>query len=146
MLVVAIGNELRRDDGVAQKVLEQLRLPATVETLQVPQFTPELAACLAGRQLVVLLDAACDASQVVLEPLREPEPASVASTSHHLTPELVVGLARRLYGFEGEVWLLRIPAVDFSPGEGLSPVAKAHVGEAVERMERFLAEWQARQA
>jgi hypothetical protein len=48
-----------------------------------------------------------------------------------------VGLARRLYGFQGDAFLCRIPGEDFGEGEGLSALAEANVRKAVRLLRAF---------
>src|SRR5271169_5144401 len=113
-LVIAIGNPLRRDDGVAHCV----RTPPGVETRAVLQLTPEIAEEIAGYDTVIFVDADVDASQVRVEAV-DAAPSRAALT-HASRPSEIVALARSLFGFAGEAYSCRIPVSDLSEGEGLS--------------------------
>jgi hydrogenase maturation protease len=112
-LVIAIGNALRGDDGVAHHV----QVPASAERRIVHQLTPELAAEIAEYETVVFVDADVRAADARIEPVGQ---AAAPTFSHVAQPAEVVALARALFGFQGSAYLCRIPARDFSPGEGLS--------------------------
>ncbi len=145
-LLIAIGNTLRRDDGVAHRVLELLTpLPANVTGRGVHQLTPELAEEFARFDQVVFLDALVAEGQHVRdEPTGSPplEPITAAPDSpsglgHTLSPAALAAVAARLFSFTGKAWLLPIPAYDFGLGEGLSPEAEAAARSAA----RHLREW-----
>lgn len=119
-LLIAIGNSLRRDDGIAHAALGQWSAPGA-EQLSVMQLTPELAETIAPFDTVIFLDADIGANAIKIEPVsREASPPSL---SHASSPAGVAALARALYGFQGEALVCRIPAADFSFGEGLSGAA-----------------------
>ncbi len=115
ILFVAIGNPIRRDDGVAARVLQLL--PGCSGHV-VHQLTPEMAALVAGCAEVVFLDADAGPGDVRLE--RVEGKTAESHLTHQLSPSSVVGLARELFGFSGDAWLCRIPAANLTIGEGLS--------------------------
>ncbi len=117
---LAIGNPLRRDDGVAARVLDLL--PPTANR-SVIQLTPELACDIAGASTVVFIDSEATPGEVRLERIRED--SDPQGLSHDFSPAALLQIARRIYGFAGEGWLCRIPVRDFGPGEGLSDEAEA---------------------
>jgi len=57
VLLIALGNPLRGDDGVAQEVLALLAPRSNVFTEAPLDILPEMAAALAGFDLVVFIDA-----------------------------------------------------------------------------------------
>lgn len=122
-ILVAIGNPLRRDDGAACRVLDLLPQQMGWEQRRCQQLTPEVGAELAAYQTVVFLDADAMAEQARLD--RLPDAAGSNALSHASTAAEVAALARKLFGFTGHAWLCRIPASDFSHGEGLSTRAEA---------------------
>jgi Ni,Fe-hydrogenase maturation factor len=127
VLYIAIGNPLRGDDGVAHRVLELLGPGVT--KLGVQQLTPELACEVAQAETVVFIDADVLAGEPRLQPVGEPHATPLG---HAMTPEEVVYLAKRLYGFAGEAFVCRVPAREFE-GEELSLEAErnAHVSTAL---------------
>jgi hydrogenase maturation protease len=136
-LLIAIGNPLRGDDGVAERVLRLLD-PADAVTLQsVHQLMPECACELMRSETVVFLDADPRVEEPHLEPV-SPQPSRDKLLSHASTPAEVVSLAQQLFGFAGSAWLCRIPAREFEPGHRLSPLAEDAAHAAAQLLESQL--------
>jgi len=136
-LLLAVGNPLRRDDGVAHRVVQLL---GTLEGIQIHsciQLTPEVAEDIAGASAVVFIDADVNPGAPALEALT-PEQDSANPLSHSVSPSTLVELARRLYGFHGSAYLCRIPGADFSEGEGLTPETEARARLAAELLRRSI--------
>jgi Ni,Fe-hydrogenase maturation factor len=131
-LVIAIGNPLRRDDGVAHLV----KAPR-VRQQSVLQLTPEISAELAPYRTVVFVDADVNAEQVRIEPVQDAPGHS--SLTHASRPSEVVALARALFGFSGRAYTCHIPAHDFSAGEGLSLAAQSLASDAAREIIRIVA-------
>ena len=136
ILLIAIGNSLRRDDGAGHRVIELLEPPPDVAVRSVFQLTPELAEDLASAGTVVFVDASVATDEVTLEPV--PAGAGTTPISHSLAPGEVVALAQALYGFGGRAWLCHVPGFDFDDGEGLSPAAEANARRAAEKLRALL--------
>ncbi|HME09269.1 MAG TPA: hydrogenase maturation protease [Bryobacteraceae bacterium] len=136
-LLIATGNRLRRDDGVAQSVLERLG-PASggVETRALLQLTPEVAEDIAPYDAVIFIDADAGATELGLAQLDE-LPSSAVLT-HVSRPADIVALSRALFGFTGRAFLCRIPVDDLSLGEGLSRRASAIAAQATEMVRALL--------
>lgn len=134
VLLIALGNPLRGDDGVAQQVLALLGPGPNVFTEAPLHILPEMAATLAGFDLVVFIDADVRAVAVRMEELGSPDwQVPVRSTLTHAgDPVSLVGLAARLFGFRGRAVVLRIPARNFVLGEGPSPEAMVWAAAARE--------------
>jgi len=133
-LDVAIGNRLRADDGVAHRVADLL---TGVAPRRVHQLTPELAAEMQDADTVIFLDADPKADGPSLERIdRSVETAG--SLSHSMTPETLVAMASRLYGFHGEAWTCRLYARDFSPSTEISPEAASHLEKAAQLVQQLL--------
>jgi hydrogenase maturation protease len=99
VLIIAYGNPLRSDDGVAWQAAETLRrkLPsAQAEITCVHQLTPELAERLSRSQSVIFLDASCsgEPGKITCEPLSLSADVHFA---HQLSPRglLALGMATR---------------------------------------------------
>jgi len=113
VLLIAIGNPLRGDDGVAPFLLEELA--AGWPRLAVPQLTPELAAKLVGVRRLLLLDA-WRAPQPDARPQLLPlpqglvRPMAEGSLSHRLEPLQLLALAACLYGARPRAAQLLLPA------------------------------------
>lgn len=128
ILVIGIGNTLRRDDGAgwlfAQALADELRMAgAEVDLILQHQLTPELAEFAAEQapQHLVFVDASTAVDEVALTAIA-PGPGA-APVSHHLTPATILAIAHRLYGVSGRGWLVQLAARDLEHGEGLSTTA-----------------------
>jgi hydrogenase maturation protease len=137
-LLIAGGNRLRRDDGVAHTVLERLGPASDVESRALLQLTPEVAEDIAGYDTVIFIDADAGAAGVSIEPVNQPPQPS--SLTHVSEPAEIVELSKALFGFAGRAFLCRIPVNDFSPGEGLSRRANALAVQAARKLETLLGE------
>jgi Ni,Fe-hydrogenase maturation factor len=135
-LVVALGNPLRRDDGVAHHVLKLLAWFLDVESQTLLQLTPEIAEEIACYKVVMFIDADTTAADLCIEPVDESP--SLPVLTHVSTPAAIVALSRTLYGFAGRAFLCRIPVDDLSPGEGLSRRASVLAVRAAEELETLL--------
>lgn len=136
VLLIAIGNSLRRDDGAGHRVLDLLVPPPEARLRHAFQLLPEIAEEVAGASTVVFVDASVATDEVRIDPV-EPGPGPV-SISHSLSPQEVVALAQALYGFSGRAWLCHVPGVDFEEGEGLSSTAEANCRVAAEKLRALL--------
>ena len=135
-LLIAAGNRLRRDDGVAHMALEQLGSARDVESCALLQLTPEVAEDIAGYDAVVFIDSDTRAADVRIEPLDQaPSPPAL---THVLRPVEIVGLSRALFGFTGRAFLCRIPVDDLSSGERPSHRASELAVQATGKLENLL--------
>jgi len=96
-LLIASGNSLRGDDSVAHRVVALLGPDARTEVRSVLQLTPELAAEIAGFEMVIFLDAAVGSQAVTIADV--PNPSGPPSLSHVSRPSEIVALAVELFGF-----------------------------------------------
>ena len=141
ILVIGYGNELRSDDGLGPKIaaaIEQEHM-AGVQVITAHQLTPELAEPISAADAVIFIDAAIQRLDRVkgegLDPsvvVRVLSPGGVGSPeaqfrAHGNTPELLMGLAVRLFGKCPPGWSITVPAADFGFGETLSASAQAAV-------------------
>ena len=138
ILLIAIGNPLRRDDGVAQAVLDLMNPRPRVESRWILQLTPEMAETIGACETVIFIDADVSAAQLSIHLVDQPGLA--AALTHVSTPAEVVALSRSLYGFGGRAWLCRIPVYDLSLGEGLSSDAHALAARAAAELEVLLSQ------
>src|SRR5271165_5565487 len=100
VLILAYGNPLRSDDGLAWRAAEILRAritPSEVEILSLHQLAPELAENLSRTQAVIFVDSA---QPVVGETAGEIQVRELASgsgdpthSSHSLSPQTLIALA-----------------------------------------------------
>jgi hydrogenase maturation protease len=135
-LYLALGNPLRGDDGVAARVLDLLG-PGQGRKLTLHQLTPEVAADLQGVDEAFFIDADPAAYAPRIERI-DPGPHLPAG-SHTASPGAIVHLARRLFGYQGDAYLCRVPARDFPFREQLSAEAEAQAHAAAELLREFAA-------
>lgn len=134
VLVIGVGSELRCDDAAGRRVAERIgdRGDDDVEVRSVHQLTPELAVDLAGREQVVIVDAAVDVADVTV---RRIDPATVAPAfSHHLDPTGLLALAHQLGTAPRDLVTVSVPAHDLTLGMELSPATRSAVAEAAARV------------
>jgi hydrogenase maturation protease len=122
-LIVAYGNPLRSDDGLAWKAAEELsglKFPGEVEIVTLHQPTPELALAVSEASLVLFLDAAQAGipGEMALQKL-QPKTESSGFT-HDFSPSTILSLAQALYGQSPEAYLLSMCGECFDHGETLS--------------------------
>ncbi|HEX9093442.1 MAG TPA: hydrogenase maturation protease [Coriobacteriia bacterium] len=147
VLVIAWGNPLREDDGVAWHVLEGLRglqprswLPA-MHLRHAHQLTPEMAECISRATGVVFVDARRDGApgEVRCEPVA---PAAGANPlAHSVSPQTLLLYAESLYGRAPQAAVVSITGERFGMGEGLSPKVQRAVPRAIRAVVRQARAW-----
>ncbi|MBA3972762.1 MAG: hydrogenase [Candidatus Solibacter sp.] len=123
-LLFAIGNPHRGDDGVAAEVCALIG-GGDWKVIETMELMPEMAADVAGAERLVFIDADYRGGQPSISPL-SPVACHPGPMTHSLRPSDLVAVARRLYGFSGPAWLLRVPGTDFSLGSPLSETARTN--------------------
>lgn len=136
VLIIAYGNPLRSDDGIAWQAAEQLRhmLQGPAEIFCVRQLTPELAEDLSRAQLVIFLDACCSGSKGRVACERITAAPAQPQFSHHLTPAHLLGLCDWLYGIGPQAFLVTIPGGNFDYGEQPSRMVSEALPRVVEQV------------
>lgn len=139
-LVIGYGNTLRSDDGAGVRVAEEVaaRKIGGVTSLAVHQLTPELAEPVAAAELAIFVDARLseDGREIAVSPL---QPSSKALPAGHTTdPPSLLTLAQSLYGHRPRAWLVTVPAVDLSIGEGISATTARCIEAACRRIIQIL--------
>ena len=121
-VVLAIGNTLRGDDGVAAHVADLLGARSGLDVRRVHQLTPELAEEIAHATAVVFVDADPGVTEARLERMvRAPQRSAF---THTVSPGELVLLAEQLYGFQGAAYMCHVPAENFTECDSLSAVAE----------------------
>ena len=154
VLIVAYGNPLRSDDGVALCAADKLEAtfsPSEVEILRLHQLAPEVAESVSHFALVIFIDAASrdratagNPGEVHLEEIDHEavEASRTARFSHSMNPATLIAMAAGLYGAAPRAFSATITGQDFDHGEGLSPVVAAALPALVSEIEglvrRFL--------
>ncbi len=149
LLLIACGNNLRRDDGaglvLAEIIAQECRAKGVeVQCIAVPQLLPELtleiarpevAAVLFVDTVVVVVPGTCELG-LELYPL-DPDLSS-PSLGHHVHPATLMTYAGLLYGRQPPAWVMTIPGVDFDHGEGLSETTRKILCTAPELLAKLI--------
>lgn len=134
ILVIAYGNPLRSDDGIAWQAAEELRrdLPDSAHVICVRQLTPELAEAASCADSVIFLDASTEGSPgtIACQPLTA-EPSS-SHFSHHFSPGEILAICDRLYAGRPRAFLISMCGKSFEHGAQLSSAAVAAIPNALE--------------
>lgn len=149
VLIVAYGNPLRNDDGIAWRAaaaLEGRFQSADVEIVRLHQLAPELAETVRHFGCLVFIDAASpregknNPGEIHIEQIRAERIRSSDTTrfSHVLTPHTVTALATTLYGAKQQAFLVTVNGENFEHGEVLSPAVAAALSDLVARVERVV--------
>ncbi len=145
VLIIAYGNPMRCDDGLAWRAADELerKFPThELEILRTHQLAPELAETVSRLQAVIFVDAAssdgpnAQPGEVREAPIGLPE--GQPRFSHHLSPCAVIALASQLYGAHPRAFSVTITGQCFDHGEGLSPVVAAAIPALVARIEALI--------
>lgn len=130
-VVIAFGNPLRCDDGVAAAVAAQLAdvIPAA-RIMTVHQLLPELAESAAHARVVVFVDASIEGTPGDVRH-RLVESEEVGVPGHSLTPARLMGLARSLYESSPPSYLVSVSGEQFGFGTHFSEPVAAAVPTAV---------------
>ncbi len=140
ILIIGYGNSLRQDDGAGLILAQQLEqlchtLNRPAERISVQQLVPELALDIAaaGVQAVIFADTHAAAGpnpapQIQITPLSA---ANVSpSVGHHLSPEVLLLYADRLFGKQLPAWLVTVPGIAFDHGEAISRFTQTALANA----------------
>ncbi|MGC2473577.1 MAG: hydrogenase maturation protease [Candidatus Sulfotelmatobacter sp.] len=149
VLIVAYGNPLRCDDGIAWRAADVLaqRLPESeVEIVRLHQLAPELADAAQHHELIFFVDAACvaaahvdnvekrNAGDICVREIRANNGAprkEAGQFSHVYSPEKVLDLAKELYGAAPKAFVITVAGENFGHGDFLSAPVTAALPELV---------------
>jgi hydrogenase maturation protease len=141
VLVLACGNTLRGDDGVAWHIgaaLEQDGADPETEIVLTHQLLPEHAEMVSTADLVVFIDCTAITEPGVISTIPIP-PAHVLPSifTHHLNPASLLKLAQDLYGrIPSRAIAITVGGQSFELNEELSQPVTAAIPIAVEVVRR----------
>ena len=124
VLVLAVGNPLRSDDGLAWHAADELEKVVTssdVQIKKVHQLTPELCEDVSRAAMVILVDAAATGEPGTLNCERVVASAEESAASHSFMPAALLQLAATLYGASPAAALVSVAGKSFEHGDLLSP-------------------------
>jgi hydrogenase maturation protease len=143
ILILGYGNPFRSDDGLGWHVAVQLFRSTSspeIEVLPCLQLTPELAEPISRAECVLFLDSTRQGTTGEFRCEQVQPIAGAASFTHELSPAVLLGIARDLYGAYPQAYILTICGESFAPGESLSPAVQASVPELKARVRTLVAE------
>lgn len=140
-LVIAYGNPLRGDDGLAWAVAEKLRtiMPKSARLLCVQQLSPELADSISKTRIVLFVDATAEGNAGDVHCETVTPSAEPTRFWHHIGPGEVLALARELYAASPHGFLLTVHGEQFNYGYVLSAAARDAIPQAVDEVRSLLA-------
>jgi hydrogenase maturation protease len=150
VLIIACGNPLRSDDGVAWRAAEALEAklpPDQVEIFLVHQLAPELAEPISRSRFVIFLDAATAGSdqtkpgEIRVEQMERSMGERPSPFCHTFSPTNVLGLAEQLYGVRARAYFVSMVGQNFSHGEFLSAAVASSIPEFIAQVEDLIRDY-----
>lgn len=138
VLIIAYGNPMRSDDGVAWRAaaaLEGKSSTPDVEIVRAHQLTPELAETISRSEAVIFVDAANTGPPGQISSAEIRPPQTQRRFSHQLSPDAVIALAHQLFGARPHAFSITLTGACFDHGESLSPAVEAALPALVARIE-----------
>src|SRR5215469_15420486 len=136
ILIIAYGNPLRCDDGIAWQAAEELKreFRKSAEIICVHQLTPELVEDLSRADLVIFLDASSNGEpgEVRCKPIFAQ--SGEGHLCHHFAPTEILGVCERLYSIKPRAFLISVHGKCFDHGHELTPTAIQAVPKVVARV------------
>jgi len=143
VLILGYGNPLRSDDGVgwhaAVQLFRSIAIPE-VEVLPCHQLTPDLAEPVSRAERVLFLDSAHSGHGGDFHCDEVSASEGSSSFTHHLSPALLLAIARDLYGAYPKGWVLTISGTTFEAGESLSPEVETALSTLKARVRELVTE------
>ena len=139
-LLIGYGNPGRLDDGLGPALVSRMRALSidnvTVESEY--QLAVEHAEQASRYDNVVFADAAVDGGEPFEFGSTEPN-LTIAFSTHHVSPETILGLATNIFDSKVQGFTLAIRGYEFDDfGEQLSPAAEMNLMAAVEFLQSLL--------
>jgi len=139
-LIIAYGNSIRGDDGVAFFVLDRISKVTDVpfREMREPQLDLEMSEEVSNSSLVVFIDASAIGDPGHTEMIRvEPIETEVAR-SHGCTPGALLAYTEAIHGHAPKGALVTITGADFGYTESLSDIVEKSVPVAAEMVVSLL--------
>jgi hydrogenase maturation protease len=141
--VLAVGNPLRSDDGLAWRAADELlrsTSPAEIKIVKVHQLAPELAEDVSRAALVIFVDAAATGEPGTLNCERVVALAADSASSHSFTPAVLLQLSATLYGAAPVAFLISLAGKSFEHGESLSPEVTQAIPQLLAKIHELILE------
>jgi hydrogenase maturation protease len=145
VLIVAYGNPMRCDDGLAWRAADELERKLSgseIKILRAHQLAPEMAEDITRCDTVIFVDAtSADGGNGNPGEVRCLEVGLLQGPprfSHQLSPGAVVALGRQLYGASPRAFAVTLTGQCFDHGESLSAVVASAIPALVARIEALV--------
>lgn len=146
VLIIAYGNPLRSDDGVAWRAAEAMQgkfAAAEIEIACLHQLGPELAETVSRFPCVLFVDAVSSPKshpgEIGVQELGDESPAdSTSHFSHAFSPNAVVRLAETLYRAKPRAFAVTVAGENFDHGEVLSAAVASALPDLLARIEALV--------
>jgi hydrogenase maturation protease len=139
ILLIGIGNEMRRDDGVGVRLVERLHerhVHANCSYVTVHQLLPEMVTLLRGVDLAVFVDAAVDVLPGDMDCQKvQAQHEKRSRLVHVLSVASLLSLCHQYYGVSPRSLLVRVGGYDFGFGETLSQQLESRLPILVQQIE-----------
>lgn len=124
ILIIAIGNTLRGDDGIAVLICRQLESEQKIDAdiLFRQQLDIGIAGLLSEYRYVLFVDA-CVSSQHVSIQIIETDAQTPASFTHHTAPAILQQLVQQLYAGGTQFYTCAIPVFQMNFEESITAEA-----------------------
>lgn len=135
LLIYAIGNEGRQDDGLAHEFVKKIPSSEHYDIHQNYQLNVEDAELISQYRQVLFVDAAKNQDEPyrILHPQAKPE---TGFTTHGLSIEGIMAMTQNLFGELPEISLLAIQGQEFNLTMGLTNKAQVNLSQALEWFEQ----------
>lgn len=145
ILLYGYGNPGRQDDGLGVALVEQLEAWAKAE--RIPglvfdtnyQLNAEDALAVAESRTVVFVDATGEGVEPFVFRRLEPQ-ATIAFSTHAMSPESVLALAAELYDEKPPAWLMAIRGYEWEPNAPPTPAAQTNLAAALDFLQKWIRE------
>lgn len=142
-LILACGNQLRGDEGIAVVLAHYLRnefCEPETEIQSLHQWTPELAESISHSDIVLFLDASATLQPGKVQLKRVKAAGEFCSSmKHSMSPETLLALAAQLYSSAPErAYLLTIGGESFDHADQLSAPVRSAIPHALDLIKAAL--------
>lgn len=142
VLILAYGNPLRSDDGVAWRAADSLANKFSTEEVEIVtlhQLGPELAESIRRTECAIFIDAAAGPGRPGDVRIAEvPRPSEAPGFCHAVSPAHVLALAVQLYGAHPRAFSATVVGENFDHGESLSDPVNAAIPRLVARIDEMV--------
>jgi hydrogenase maturation protease len=151
VLVIGYGNVYCRDDGVGYYVVNALRkrmgipelqpdedgmdeLGKDFDTLLAHQLVPEIAPVTARYHTVVFVDAHTGIIPEEIRVVPVKEEYAFHAVTHHMSPGMLLAMARKVQGTAPPGYLVSIKGDDFNFGLGLTDACRTRADTSIQKI------------